>query len=55
MTRQAVSDVTSSLIPGEEVVFPICEGPSAAAVRHLNGRAGIPVTRIVEAITIAQD
>jgi len=52
---QSVRDITSILIPGEEVVFSIYEGPSAAAVRHLNERAGVPVSRIVEAITIARD
>lgn len=45
-----VRDVTSILIPSEEVVFSVYEGPSAAAVRHLNEIAGIPVSRIVEAI-----
>jgi hypothetical protein len=36
-------DITSILIPGEEVVFSVYEGPSAAEVRELNERAGIPV------------
>jgi hypothetical protein len=48
-----VRDITSIFIPAEEVVFSVYEGPSAAAVRELNERADIPVSRIVEAITIA--
>jgi hypothetical protein len=47
-----VRALTSILIPAEEVVFSIYEGPSAAAVRQANDRAGIPVSRIVEAVTI---
>ena len=47
-----VRDITSILIPAEEVVFSVYEGPSAAAIRQLNDRAGIPVSRIVEAIAI---
>jgi hypothetical protein len=47
-----VRTVSCTLIPGEEVVFSIYEGPSAAAVRRLNERAGIPVSRIVEAIVV---
>ena len=49
-----IRDVTSILIPGEEVVFSVYEGPSAAAVRQLNERAGIPVSRIVEVIVVTQ-
>ena len=51
----SVRDVTSILIPGEEVVFSVYEGPSAAAVRQLNERANIPVSRIVEAISVTGD
>lgn len=47
-----VRDITSILIPSEEVVFSVYEGPSAAAVRQLNDRADIPVSRIVEAVAI---
>jgi Protein of unknown function (DUF4242) len=47
-----VRAVSCILIPGEEVVFSIYEGPSAAAVRRLNERARIPVSRIVEAIAV---
>ena len=47
-----VRDVTSILIPAEEVVFSVYEGPSADAVRQLNERAGIPVSRIVGAIAV---
>ena len=48
-----VRNITSILIPAEEVVFSVYDGPSAAAVRQLNDRAGIPVSRIVEAISVA--
>jgi Nickel responsive protein SCO4226-like len=48
-----VRDISWTLIPGEEVVFSVYEGPSAAAVRQVNERAGIPVSRIVEAIAVA--
>lgn len=48
-----VRGVSCTLIPGEEVVFSIYEGPSAEAVSQLNERAGIPVSRIVEAIAVA--
>lgn len=47
-----VRQLSCILIPGEEVVFSVYEGPSAAAVRQLNERAGIPVSRIVEAIPL---
>lgn len=47
-----VHDVSCTLIPCEEVVFSLYEGPSAVAVQQLNGRAGIPFRRIVEAIAI---
>jgi Nickel responsive protein SCO4226-like len=50
-----VCGITSILIPGEEVVFSVYQGPSAAVVRQLNERAGIPVSRIVEAIAVAGD
>ena len=50
-----IRNVTCILIPGEEVVFSVYEGPSAAAVRQLNERAGIPVSRIVDAIELMQD
>jgi Nickel responsive protein SCO4226-like len=44
--------VTSILIPSEEVVFSVYDGPSAAAVRQLNQRARIPASRIVDAIEV---
>ena len=47
--------IISILIPAEEVVFSLYEGPSAATVHQLNDRAGIPVSRIVEAIMVTQD
>lgn len=49
-----VCDISCILIPGEEVVFSVYAGPSAAAVRQLNERAGIPVSRIVEAIAVTR-
>jgi hypothetical protein len=57
MSREGtpVRDISSTLIPSEEVVFSVYEGPSPDAVRQLNERAGIPVSRIVEAIVITQD
>src|SRR6266568_6900609 len=55
MTREGtrIRDVSCILIPAEEVVFSVYEGPSAAAVRELSERAGIPVSRIVDAIAIS--
>jgi hypothetical protein len=50
-----VRDVTTILIPGEEVVFSVYLALSAEAVRRFNERAGIPVSRIVEAIVITDD
>jgi len=50
-----VRDICCILIPGEEVVFSVYEGPSVAAVRQLNERADIPVSRIVEAIAMTGD
>ncbi len=50
-----VRDITSVLVPGEEVVFSVYQGPSAEAVRQLNERAGIRVSRIVEAIWVSGD
>ncbi len=48
-------DISCTLIPAEEVVFSVYDAPSAAAVRQLNERAAIPVSRIVEAITVTAD
>ena len=50
-----VRDLSCILLPGEEVVFSVYEGPSTAAVRQLNERADIPVSRIVEAIWMTGD
>jgi Protein of unknown function (DUF4242) len=50
-----IRDVSCTLIPGEEVVFSVYDGPSAIAVRQLNQRAGIPISRIVEAIAVTPD
>jgi len=51
----SVGDVTTILIPGEEVVFSVYQAPSAAVVRRLNERACIRVSRIVEAIWVTGD
>ena len=48
----SVHHVISLIVPDEEVVFSVYEGPSAATVRQLNECAGIPVSRIVSAITV---
>jgi Protein of unknown function (DUF4242) len=50
-----IRSISCTLIPGEEVVFSLYEGPSVGAVRQLNERAGIPVSRIVEAIELTQE
>ena len=47
-----IRDISCTLIPGEEVVFSVYEGPSAVEIRQLNERADIPVSRIVEAIAV---
>lgn len=47
-----IRDISCTLIPSEEVVFSVYEGPSAAEIRQLNERADIPVSRIVEAIAV---
>lgn len=47
-----VDHVTSILIPAEEVVFFMYEGPSAAAILELNERAAMPVSRIVDALPV---
>ena len=49
-----VREISCILIPGEEVVFSVYEGPSVNAVRQLNERAGIPLSRIVEAVAITE-
>jgi hypothetical protein len=50
-----IRDISCTLIPSEEVVFSLYESPSADAVRQLNERAGIPVSRIVVAIAVIED
>jgi Protein of unknown function (DUF4242) len=50
-----VRDLSSVLLPGEEVVFSVYEGPSVEAVRQLNERAGIRVSRIVDAIWVSAE
>ena len=54
MSREGtpVRDISCILIPSEEVVFSVYEGPSAAAVFQFNERADIPVSRIIEATVI---
>jgi hypothetical protein len=46
--------VSCTLIPEEEVVFSVYKGPSAAAVRRLNERAAMPVSRIVEVVSVLE-
>jgi hypothetical protein len=50
-----VQHVTSILLPGEEVVFSVYEGPSATVLRQFNERAGIPASRIVEGVWMSDD
>ena len=50
----SVRDLSCIFIPSEEVVFSVYEGPSPAAVRQFNQRAGIPLSRMVEAITFTE-
>jgi len=50
-----VRDISCTLIPGEEVVFSVYEGPSATAIRQFNERAGIPVSRIIDAFAVTPD
>lgn len=47
-----VRRISCTLIPDEEVVFSVYEGPSADAVQQLNERAGVPFSRIVNAIVV---
>jgi hypothetical protein len=47
-----IRDISCTLIPSEEVVFSVYEGPSAVEVTQFNERAGIPISRIVEAIVV---
>jgi hypothetical protein len=47
--------INTILLPGEEVVFSVYEGPSAAAVGQFNERAGIPVSRMIDAIAVTED
>ena len=42
----------STLVPGDEVVFSLYDGPSAEAIREANERAQVPFDRIVEAIDV---
>jgi signal transduction histidine kinase len=44
----------STLLPSEEVVFSLYEGPSAEAVREANERAEIHFDRIIEAIDLPE-
>ena len=47
--------INSILLPGEEVVFSVYDGPSAAAAGELNERADVPVSRIVDAVVVTED
>lgn len=49
-----VRDLSCTPHPREEV-FSVYKGPSADALRQLNERAGIPVSRIVGAIAVKSD
>lgn len=50
-----VRDISWTLIPSEEVVFAMYEGPSATVVRQVSERANIPVSRVVEAVVVTGD
>ena len=45
----------STFVPGEDKCFCLFEGPSAEAVRAVNERAGLPMTRIVEAELVSAE
>src|SRR5438093_613962 len=47
---QRVEFTGSVVVPGDEVVFYLFEGPSLDAVRTACERAGLPFERIVESI-----
>jgi Nickel responsive protein SCO4226-like len=47
-----VRGIYCTLVPSEEIVFSLYEGPSEAAVRQFSELAGLPVSRIVEAIAV---
>ena len=49
-----VRQISCTLIPSEEVVFSVYEGPSTEAVLQLSERAGIPFSRIVEAVAVTE-
>lgn len=51
----SIRQLSCTLIPGEEVVFSVYEGPSAIAIQQLDERAGLPVSRIVGAIAFGED
>lgn len=48
-----VQYVGSMLMPKDEVVFFVFQGPSADAVRTVAEQAGIPFARIVESVRVA--
>jgi hypothetical protein len=50
-----LGEISCTFIPGEEVVFSVYESPTASAVRQLNQRASIPVSRLVEVIAITEE
>jgi hypothetical protein len=50
----SVRYVQSVLVPEEESVFCLFEGPSAEAVATLNRRAGVPVERVSEACHVTE-
>jgi hypothetical protein len=42
----------STIVPGDEACFCQFEGPSEGAVAEANRRAGLPVNRIVAAVSV---
>ena len=45
----------STLVPGDEVVFSLYEGPSAEAIREANERSRFHFDRIAEAVDLAAE
>jgi hypothetical protein len=45
----------STLVPGDEVVFSLYEGPSAEAIREANERSRFHFDRITEAVDLAAE
>ena len=45
----------STFVPGEDKCYCLFDGPSSAAVKDVNDRAGLPFERIVEAAPITAE